>query len=73
MIFSSLLSSGGLPPFLGLLPNSVIIQATITNNIDSLATIVVVTSLINLDYLKISYSSYTFEHRTKMKFEFPQN
>nr|WNL53965.1 NADH dehydrogenase subunit 2 [Microcerotermes aff. pauliani] len=59
MMFTSLLSLGGLPPFLGFLPKWIVIQAMITNNMTPLATIVVVTSLITLYYyLKISYSSF---------------
>nr|URH16632.1 NADH dehydrogenase subunit 2 [Amitermes californicus] len=59
MMFTSLLSLGGLPPFLGFLPKWIIIQAMIANNMAPLATIVVVTSLITLYYyLKISYSSF---------------
>nr|AIY61997.1 NADH dehydrogenase subunit 2 [Orthognathotermes aduncus] len=59
MMFTSLLSLGGLPPFLGFLPKWFVIQAMITNNMIALATIVVVTSLITLYYyLKISYSSF---------------
>lgn len=59
IIFTSLLSLGGLPPFLGFLPKWIIIQAIITRNIIPLATIIVVTSLITLYYyLKISYSSF---------------
>jgi len=60
MIFTSLLSLGGLPPFLGYLPKWIVIQAIITNNSAPLATIVVVTSLITLYeyYLKISYSRF---------------
>nr|WNL54368.1 NADH dehydrogenase subunit 2 [Amitermes unidentatus]WNL54381.1 NADH dehydrogenase subunit 2 [Amitermes unidentatus] len=59
MMFTSLLSLGGLPPFLGFLPKWIIIQAMIANNMTPLATIVVVTSLITLYYyLKISYSSF---------------
>nr|YP_009351339.1 NADH dehydrogenase subunit 2 [Postsubulitermes parviconstrictus]AQP29312.1 NADH dehydrogenase subunit 2 [Postsubulitermes parviconstrictus] len=59
MMFSSLLSLGGLPPFMGFLPKWIVIQAMITNNMAPLATIVVVTSLITLYYyLKISYSSF---------------
>nr|URH17034.1 NADH dehydrogenase subunit 2 [Aparatermes thornatus] len=58
-MFTSLLSLGGLPPFLGFLPKWIIIQTMITNNMIPLATIVVVTSLITLYYyLKISYSSF---------------
>nr|AQP29680.1 NADH dehydrogenase subunit 2 [Coatitermes sp. 2 TB-2017] len=59
MMFTSLLSLGGLPPFLGFLPKWIVIQSMITNNMVPLATIVVVTSLITLYYyLKISYSSF---------------
>nr|QZK22143.1 NADH dehydrogenase subunit 2 [Amitermes sp. QLD_257]QZK22156.1 NADH dehydrogenase subunit 2 [Amitermes sp. QLD_262] len=59
MMFTSLLSLGGLPPFLGFLPKWIVIQAMIANNMTPLATIVVVTSLITLYYyLKISYSSF---------------
>jgi NADH-ubiquinone oxidoreductase chain 2 len=59
IIFTSLLSLGGLPPFLGFLPKRIVIQAIITNNIAPLATIVVVTLLITLYYyLKISYSGF---------------
>nr|WMY24196.1 NADH dehydrogenase subunit 2 [nr. Quasitermes sp.] len=59
MLFTSLLSLGGLPPFLGFMPKWIVIQAMITNNMAPLATVVVVTSLITLYYyLKISYSSF---------------
>nr|AQP29886.1 NADH dehydrogenase subunit 2 [Microtermes sp. BDIT020] len=59
MMFTSLLSLGGLPPFLGFLPKWIIIQAMITNKLAPMATIVVVLSLITLYYyLKISYSSF---------------
>jgi len=59
IIFTSLLSLGGLPPFLGFLPKWIVIQAIITNNITPLATVVVVTSLITLYYyLKISCPSF---------------
>nr|QXT44388.1 NADH dehydrogenase subunit 2 [Astalotermes cf. brevior CMRT056] len=59
MMFTSLLSLGGLPPFLGFLPKWIVIQAMILNNMAPLAVIVVVTSLITLYYyLKISYSSF---------------
>nr|AIY61698.1 NADH dehydrogenase subunit 2 [Promirotermes redundans]URH16593.1 NADH dehydrogenase subunit 2 [Promirotermes redundans] len=59
MMFTSLLSLGGLPPFLGFLPKWIVIQAMIANNMAPLAVIVVVTSLITLYYyLSISYSSF---------------
>nr|YP_009350481.1 NADH dehydrogenase subunit 2 [Orientotermes emersoni]AQP27179.1 NADH dehydrogenase subunit 2 [Orientotermes emersoni] len=59
MMFTSLLSLGGLPPFLGFMPKWIVIQAMIMNNMAPLATIMVVMSLITLYYyLKISYSSF---------------
>nr|YP_009353441.1 NADH dehydrogenase subunit 2 [Macrotermes yunnanensis]AQW41824.1 NADH dehydrogenase subunit 2 [Macrotermes yunnanensis] len=59
MMFTSLLSLGGLPPFLGFLPKWIIIQAMIMNKLAPMATLMVVTSLITLYYyLKISYSSF---------------
>nr|YP_009350754.1 NADH dehydrogenase subunit 2 [Ateuchotermes retifaciens]AQP27706.1 NADH dehydrogenase subunit 2 [Ateuchotermes retifaciens] len=59
MMFTSLLSLGGLPPFLGFMPKWIVIQVMIINNMTSLAVIMVVTSLITLYYyLKISYSSF---------------
>ena len=58
IIFTSLLSLGGLPPFLGFLPKLIVIQAVVANT-SPLATTVVVTSLITLYYyLKISYSRF---------------
>jgi len=72
MIFTSLLSLGGLSPFLGFLPKWIVIQAIITNNLAPLATIVVVTSLIALYYyLKISYSRFIIlntEPKLNLKF-----
>nr|YP_009350507.1 NADH dehydrogenase subunit 2 [Macrotermes falciger]AQP27231.1 NADH dehydrogenase subunit 2 [Macrotermes falciger] len=59
MMFTSLLSLGGLPPFLGFLPKWIVIQAMIMNSLAPMATLMVVTSLITLYYyLKISYSSF---------------
>nr|URH16684.1 NADH dehydrogenase subunit 2 [Cavitermes tuberosus] len=73
MLFTSLLSLGGLPPFLGFLPKWIVIQAMITNNMAPLATVVVVTSLITLYYyLKISYSSFLIlstEPKWNLKFQ----
>ena len=72
MIFTSLFSLGGLPPFLGFLPKWIVIQDIITNNLAPLATIVVVTSLIALYYyLKISYSRFIIlntEPKLNLKF-----
>nr|QFP98681.1 NADH dehydrogenase subunit 2 [Reticulitermes periflaviceps] len=59
MMFTSLLSLGGLPPFLGFLPKWIVIQEMIVNKMTPMATIMVITSLITLYYyLKISYSSF---------------
>jgi NADH:ubiquinone oxidoreductase subunit 2 (subunit N) len=59
IIFTSLLSLGGQPQFLGCLPKRIVIQDIIPNNIAPLAAIVVVTLLITLYYyLKISHSRY---------------
>nr|QXT44024.1 NADH dehydrogenase subunit 2 [Ateuchotermes sp. CAM021] len=59
LMFTSLLSLAGLPPFLGFMPKWIVIQAMITNNMTPLAVIMVVMSLATLYYyLKISYSSF---------------
>nr|AQP29971.1 NADH dehydrogenase subunit 2 [Ateuchotermes sp. C TB-2017] len=59
MMFTSLLSLAGLPPFLGFMPKWIVIQGMIMNNMTPLAVIMVVTSLVTLYYyLKISYSSF---------------
>nr|UAJ48142.1 NADH dehydrogenase subunit 2 [Gromphadorhina portentosa] len=59
MLFSSLLSLGGLPPFLGFLPKWIIIQSLLLNNISVLTLLIIVISLITLYYyLRISYSSF---------------
>nr|AMX22874.1 NADH dehydrogenase subunit 2 [Coptotermes travians] len=59
MMFTSLLSLGGLPPFLGFLPKWLIIQAMTMNKLMPMAALMVITSLITLYYyLKISYSSF---------------
>nr|YP_010946765.1 NADH dehydrogenase subunit 2 [Pseudoglomeris montshadskii]WGO57522.1 NADH dehydrogenase subunit 2 [Pseudoglomeris montshadskii] len=59
MMFSSLLSLGGLPPFTGFLPKWIIIQVMMANKILILSSIMVVMSLITLYYyLRISYSSF---------------
>nr|WMY24078.1 NADH dehydrogenase subunit 2 [Psammotermes voeltzkowi]WMY24117.1 NADH dehydrogenase subunit 2 [Psammotermes voeltzkowi] len=71
MMFTSLLSLGGLPPFLGFLPKWIIIQSMITNNMSPLMALMVITSLITLYYyLKICYSSFmilTTEPKWNMK------
>lgn len=57
-IFSSLLSLGGLPPFLGFLPKWIVIQSLIENDINALITIIVVITTITLYYyLRIRFSA----------------
>nr|AVN67551.1 NADH dehydrogenase subunit 2 [Rhyparobia maderae] len=59
MLFSSLLSLGGLPPFLGFLPKWIIIQMMLINFSSTLTTLMIVISLITLYYyLRITYSSF---------------
>nr|AVN67667.1 NADH dehydrogenase subunit 2 [Symploce macroptera] len=63
LLFTSLLSLGGLPPFLGFLPKWMIIQTMTNNNMILLITIMVVFSLITLYYyLRITYSSFMILH-----------
>ena len=71
MIFTSLLSLGGLPPFLGFLPKLIVIQATITNNITPTSNNCD-SNIINHPILlprDLGLKFYKFEHRTKMKLE----
>nr|UDD86573.1 NADH dehydrogenase subunit 2 [Cryptocercus tianbaensis] len=63
MMFTTLLSMGGLPPFLGFLPKWIIIQMMIINNMNTVMTTMVVMSLMTLYfYLRISYSSFMMLH-----------
>nr|YP_010946921.1 NADH dehydrogenase subunit 2 [Symploce maxima]WGO57678.1 NADH dehydrogenase subunit 2 [Symploce maxima] len=63
LLFMSLLSLGGLPPFLGFLPKWLIIQSMVNNNSILLVTVMVVLSLITLYYyLRVSYSSFIILH-----------
>nr|WGO57938.1 NADH dehydrogenase subunit 2 [Hemithyrsocera longiseta] len=62
-LFSSLLSLGGLPPFMGFIPKWLIIQGMTTNNSFWMISIMVISSLITLYYyLRISYSSFLILH-----------
>lgn len=59
LMFSTFLSLGGLPPFLGFLPKWIIIQLLTQNERYFLISLIVVFSLITLYYyLRISYSSF---------------
>nr|QON98921.1 NADH dehydrogenase subunit 2 [Diabolocatantops pinguis] len=58
MMFLSLLSLGGLPPFLGFLPKWIIMQSLVENNLTILVTIMVVLTTITLYYyMRISFSA----------------
>nr|YP_009253516.1 NADH dehydrogenase subunit 2 [Cryptocercus kyebangensis]AKF02183.1 NADH dehydrogenase subunit 2 [Cryptocercus kyebangensis] len=63
MMFTTLLSMGGLPPFMGFLPKWIIIQMMIMNDMNIIMTTMVVMSLMTLYfYLRISYSSFMMLH-----------
>nr|YP_010184974.1 NADH dehydrogenase subunit 2 [Hemipenthes hebeiensis]YP_010227826.1 NADH dehydrogenase subunit 2 [Cryptocercus weixiensis]QVJ97668.1 NADH dehydrogenase subunit 2 [Hemipenthes hebeiensis]UDD86612.1 NADH dehydrogenase subunit 2 [Cryptocercus weixiensis] len=63
MMFTTLLSMGGLPPFLGFLPKWIVIQMMIINNMNFIMTMMVMMSLLTLYfYLRISYSSFMMLH-----------
>nr|UBK10264.1 NADH dehydrogenase subunit 2 [Calliptamus barbarus] len=58
MMFLSLLSLGGLPPFLGFLPKWIVMQSLVENNLTALMTIMVVLTTITLYYyMRISFSA----------------
>nr|AUN27891.1 NADH dehydrogenase subunit 2 [Conocephalus differentus] len=58
-LFISLLSLGGLPPFLGFLPKWIIIQTMTESNNFSLITFMVIMTLITLFfYIRITFSSF---------------
>nr|WHM51927.1 NADH dehydrogenase subunit 2 [Anacanthotermes sp. A MLW-2022a] len=63
MLFMTLLSLGGLPPFLGFLPKWITIQAMINNSMTAVATIMVTMSVMTLYYyLRMCYSSFMILH-----------
>nr|YP_010946661.1 NADH dehydrogenase subunit 2 [Margattea angusta]WGO57379.1 NADH dehydrogenase subunit 2 [Margattea angusta] len=63
IMFSSFLSLGGLPPFMGFLPKWIIIQNLIINNMNYQVTLMVLMSLITLFYyLRMCYSSFMILH-----------
>nr|YP_009562016.1 NADH dehydrogenase subunit 2 [Stenocatantops splendens]YP_009988386.1 NADH dehydrogenase subunit 2 [Stenocatantops mistshenkoi]QAU54111.1 NADH dehydrogenase subunit 2 [Stenocatantops splendens]QNM39685.1 NADH dehydrogenase subunit 2 [Stenocatantops mistshenkoi]QON98869.1 NADH dehydrogenase subunit 2 [Stenocatantops splendens] len=58
MMFLSLLSLGGLPPFLGFLPKWIIMQSLVENNMAIMVSIMVVLTTITLYYyMRISFSA----------------
>nr|YP_010939052.1 NADH dehydrogenase subunit 2 [Cryptocercus punctulatus]WLF00964.1 NADH dehydrogenase subunit 2 [Cryptocercus punctulatus] len=63
MMFSTILSMGGLPPFLGFLPKWIVIQYMMMNNMIMMVITMVMTSLLTLYYyLRMSYSSMMIIH-----------
>uniref|UniRef100_UPI0031F44EFF NADH dehydrogenase subunit 2 n=1 Tax=Dericorys tibialis TaxID=3139890 RepID=UPI0031F44EFF len=58
MMFLSLLSLGGLPPFLGFLPKWIVMQSLVENNLTALMAIMVVLTTITLYYyMRVSFSA----------------
>nr|URX54409.1 NADH dehydrogenase subunit 2 [Rugitermes aridus] len=63
MMFTTLLSLSGLPPFIGFLPKWVVIQVLIMNNLSFIMTTMVLASLMTLYYyLRVCYSSFIILH-----------
>nr|URX53332.1 NADH dehydrogenase subunit 2 [Kalotermes approximatus] len=59
MLFMTLLSLGGLPPFVGFLPKWMVIQMLMMNGLSTMMTAMVVMSLTTLYYyLRVCYSSF---------------
>nr|YP_010620980.1 NADH dehydrogenase subunit 2 [Periplaneta ceylonica]WAX39363.1 NADH dehydrogenase subunit 2 [Periplaneta ceylonica] len=59
LMFTTLLSLGGLPPFLGFLPKWIIIQQMIINEMNFIISLMVIMSLMTLYYyMRICYSSF---------------
>lgn len=64
VLFLSLLSLGGLPPFLGFLPKWLIIESLINLNLFRLLIFIVIFTLITLFYyLRICYAAFLLNHR----------
>nr|YP_010725866.1 NADH dehydrogenase subunit 2 [Nihonogomphus semanticus]WDY83468.1 NADH dehydrogenase subunit 2 [Nihonogomphus semanticus] len=60
-MFISMLSLGGLPPFLGFLPKWIVIQNMVTSNYILLVLIMVMTTLITLYfYLRVMFGAFMF-------------
>jgi NADH-ubiquinone oxidoreductase chain 2 len=63
ILFMTLLSLGGLPPFIGFLPKWIVIQTLIMNNLRFITTLIVAISLVTLYYyLRICYSRFLILH-----------
>lgn len=63
LIFLTLLSLGGLPPFIGFLPKWLIIESLINLNIFFVLTVIVTFTLVTLFfYIRICYSAFLLNH-----------
>nr|AVN67256.1 NADH dehydrogenase subunit 2 [Platyzosteria sp. AUS3] len=63
LVFTTLLSLGGLPPFLGFLPKWIIIQHMVINGMLVIISLMVVMSLLTLYYyLRMCYASFIILH-----------
>nr|YP_010946388.1 NADH dehydrogenase subunit 2 [Balta valida]WGO57106.1 NADH dehydrogenase subunit 2 [Balta valida] len=73
LLFTTLLSLGGLPPFTGFFPKWIVIQYMISNNYITITAMMVVFSLITLFYyLRITYSAFLIIHtKTSWNFKLP--
>nr|YP_010620993.1 NADH dehydrogenase subunit 2 [Periplaneta constricta]WAX39376.1 NADH dehydrogenase subunit 2 [Periplaneta constricta] len=75
LMFTTLLSLGGLPPFLGFLPKWIIIQQMIINDMNFIISLMVIMSLATLYYyLRICYASFMILYtEPKWNIEFYSN
>nr|YP_010621006.1 NADH dehydrogenase subunit 2 [Periplaneta japonica]WAX39389.1 NADH dehydrogenase subunit 2 [Periplaneta japonica] len=75
LMFSTLLSLGGLPPFIGFLPKWIIIQYMIINEMNLIISLMVIMSLMTLYYyLRISYASFMISYiETKWNIQYHKN
>nr|QHD47865.1 NADH dehydrogenase subunit 2 [Peltoperlopsis cebuano] len=71
-LFSTFLSLGGLPPFIGFLPKWTVIQAMTNTGLFTIVTIMVVMTLLTLFYyLRISFSAFLLTYsETTWKFNY---
>nr|YP_009162032.1 NADH dehydrogenase subunit 2 [Apteroperla tikumana]AKS28882.1 NADH dehydrogenase subunit 2 [Apteroperla tikumana] len=74
-IFSTFLSLGGLPPFLGFLPKWLVIQAMVQSGMITLVTLMVVMTLITLYYyLRTSFGAFMLTYAEPLwNLQTPQN
>nr|YP_009740524.1 NADH dehydrogenase subunit 2 [Conophymacris viridis]QID03473.1 NADH dehydrogenase subunit 2 [Conophymacris viridis] len=64
MMFLTLLSLGGLPPFIGFLPKWIVIQSLIENNMTIMVVIMVVLTTITLFYyIRVSFSALILSYK----------